>query len=362
MKNKFPVINLVIIIVFFFSGQSYAQEKEKWLDSICQSFKEKHNIVGMTIAVIKPKTSYYSVTGLRKQNESDELTLHNNFFLASLSKAFTALIAKKMEAEGVISFDTKFFDLFPELLAVKKAKKYKDITLGDLLSHKARINDAVIHDKSQILRNTSNVEKRYHLAKLTFSKSPKRKNKYSNSGYVLAGMMLEKVAKVPFEELLKQTMDSLSLSYVIGYPNTNNVKDAWGHNMFAKENEIYALSDFNFYANFQLPCWGISMSTLQYAKFIKLHLNGLLGEDNVLKSKNYKELHQTYKKWNYGWETVRLGNYTVSTHDGSGDVFFGRTIIVADEEVAVSIFMNQTATNLKAINTLLENIVSYYKK
>ncbi len=348
--------------MLFLVNQSFSQQHTKWLDSICQNFKKEQHIVGMTVAVIKPDTSYYSVSGLRKQDESDVITLKNKFFLASLSKAFTSFIAKKMEEDGVISFETKFFDVFPELLTEKKAKKYAEITLGNLLSHKAKINDVCIYDETQILKEGTHAEKRYHLAKLTLSKSPKGKNKYSNVGYIMAAMMLEKTTGVSFEKLIQKTLHDLSLTYVIGYPNTHNKKDTWGHNVLSKKERSFELSEFNFYKDFQLPCWGLSMSTIDYSKFIQMHLNGLLGNDNVLKSKSYKELHQTFKKRNYGWEKMKLGAYTISTHDGSGDVFFGRTIIVAKEEIAISILMNQTVSDLKAINDLLEEIVAHYKK
>lgn len=319
----------------------------------------------MSVSIVQTDSVYYGVSGILKQNDNQKITLQSKFFLASLTKSFTSLIAKKMEEDGLISFNTKFFDVFPELLHSKNAKKYEHITLGELLSHKARINDFYIYDKTRLDSTSSKTTKRLELAKLTLTKSRKSKNTYSNVGYIMGALMLEEIAGQNFEDLVKNTLDSLSINYMVGYPNTknvNDVNDTWGHNLFANEENRFKLTEDNFFSDFQLPCWGLSMSIVDYSSYIQLHLNGLLGNDNFLKSENYKELHNTFEKYNFGWETSKLDFFKISTHDGSGDIYFGRTVIVPDEKVAIIVLLNQSAPSLKELSNFIELIIKNYKQ
>ncbi|MCL5247754.1 beta-lactamase family protein [Cellulophaga sp. 20_2_10] len=364
IQNMYKSIKLFGIFIFIFSN-CFSQQNNQWLDSISSDYISKNNIVGMSVSIVQPDSIYYGISGVLKQNRNQKIILQSKFFLASLTKSLTSLIAKKMEEEGLISFDTKFFDVFPELLKIKNAKKYEQITLSELLSHKARINDFYIYDKTIIDSVSTKTKKRLELAKLTLTKSRKSKNNYSNVGYIMGALMLEKRAGVDFEVLVKNTLDSLSLDYLVGYPNTNDVydtNDTWGHNIFAKEKNRFNLREDNFFSDFQLPCWGLSMSILDYSLYIQLHLNGLLGKDNFLKSENYKELHNTFKKYNFGWITRKLGSFKISTHDGSGGIYFGRTVIVPDEKVAIVVLFNQTATSLKELNNFIEFIIKNYKQ
>jgi len=358
LQNK-SIKSLILLLLAF--NNSFSQQSNKWLDSISNDYISKHNIVGMNISVIDSDSIYYGVSGIIKQNHNQKIKLNNNFFLASLSKSFTSLIAKKMEEDNLISFNTKFFDVFPELLEIKNSKKYAKITLGDLLSHKARINDFYLYDKTKVATDLKKTNKRYQLTKLTLKKARKSKNTYSNVGYIMAGLMLEKKAGIDFELLIRNTLESLSLNYIVGYPNTHNKNDTWGHNTLEGQNK-YKLSDFNYFSEFQLPCWGLSMSILDYSSYVQLHLNGLLGKSNYLKSDSYKQLHNTFKKLNYGWETNKLSSLRITTHDGSGDVFFGRTIIIPSEKVAVVVLFNQTATSIKKLNEFIEFIIKNYKE
>jgi CubicO group peptidase (beta-lactamase class C family) len=357
--NYYLIISVVGL--FFFLNKSHAQKTHKWIDSICQNYINKHYIVGMTMAIVEPDSIYYGVSGYLKQNQPELVTLKNNFFLASLSKSFVSFIAKKMEEDSLISFDTKFFDVFPELLSIKNSKKYREITLGDLLSHKARINDSFLNDKTIPTASLTNTEKRLELVKRKLKKSPKSKNTYSNVGYIMAALMLEKITGTNYEDLIDNMLESLALNHIIGYPNSHDKNDTWGHNIFFKGEKRFNLSEFNNFSDFQLPYWGLSMSIIDYSKYIQLHLNGLLGRDNILKSDSYIKLHHSYKKFNYGWITDKLSTSKVSTHDGSGDVFFARVVIVKEKKAAIVIFYNQTATRLKTLNDFIEYVVKNYK-
>jgi CubicO group peptidase (beta-lactamase class C family) len=68
----------------------------------------------------------------------DTATLNDRFHIGSNTKAMTAFIIAKYVENGKLKWTTKFFDFFPKWKS-KSKPEYANITLQDLLSHKAGI-------------------------------------------------------------------------------------------------------------------------------------------------------------------------------------------------------------------------------
>ena len=120
-----------------------------------------------------------------------------------------------MVEENLIKWDTKFFDLYPELKNESNTA-YSDITLKELLSHRARLIN--FKEPSEIIMimgkyekyindSLSLPEKRYYLIKEVLKSEPllpygECKDSYSNAGFIAAALMLEKVTGQSWESLI----------------------------------------------------------------------------------------------------------------------------------------------------------------
>ena len=78
------------------------------------------------------------LSGEKKVNTACTAAPTDRFRIGSNTKAITGFIAAQLVKDKKISWDTKFFDLFPELKHTSK-KAYHRLTLLDLLSFRTRL-------------------------------------------------------------------------------------------------------------------------------------------------------------------------------------------------------------------------------
>lgn len=91
-----------------------AQNTKKYADSIRRSYKMPE----LAYAVVSADSVYEcNVLGVRKINTKLAASKTDRFRLGSNTKAITGFIAALLVKEKKISWNTKFFDLFPELKA-----------------------------------------------------------------------------------------------------------------------------------------------------------------------------------------------------------------------------------------------------
>lgn len=346
------------------------------LNAICQDLKKiadslilKNNIPELGYAVIKADSILeiqnlgYNRIDLKSEITKAKLT--DYFHLGSNTKAITGFVAAYLVETNKIDWKTKFFDLFPNWK--KKANpEYYDITLEDLLSHRAKIQPYTSGlEYSQLpyfIGTNSEQRKQFaqYLLKQKCVKSDKTYN-YSNAGYSIASLMLEKVSKKDWEKLTTEILsDKLKLTIAFGWPNKINENQPFGH--WLENNNLVPLPSNTSY-NLQLgePAGDISMTLPDYSKFIQYNLKGLLGENNILKSETYNYLNFGIQDYSIGWGNKNTISEKFSEHSGSAGTFFCYTQIDKKNKIAFIIVANSaTDRTQKAITQLLKEIKKKY--
>ena len=156
-----------------------------------------------------------------------------NFRLASLTKAFTAAAVMLLVRDGKLGYDDRLTSVFPGFPGYGR-----DIRIRHLLNHTSGLPDyeslmtppaGPPHDQPQI--SDSGV-----LALLEEQRAgkfpPGSKWDYSNSGYVVLGLIVEKVSGLPFGRFLHDRIFSpLKMGGTLAYEKgKNEVPDrAYGH-------------------------------------------------------------------------------------------------------------------------------------
>jgi CubicO group peptidase (beta-lactamase class C family) len=125
------------------------------------------------------------------------------FYIASVSKAFTAMAIMMLAERGELSYEdplTKFFPEFPRYA--------KRITVRHLLHHTSGIRDyAEFFDDSTARPGQTSPLLLEALAKqMTPLFAPGQRYEYSNSGYFLLAMIVDKVAGEPLPEFLRKNV------------------------------------------------------------------------------------------------------------------------------------------------------------
>ena len=135
--------------------------------------------------------------GIRGENSGEKIDFSTNFRLASVSKQFIAYGIYLLIKKGKLSFDTKLNDIFDV------GEYAKDITIKNMLNHTSGLldyedmehTDAQIHD-NDVLEFVKKQNRTYF--------SVGTKYQYSNTAYVILGLIIEKVSGISLGEYMKQ--------------------------------------------------------------------------------------------------------------------------------------------------------------
>ena len=358
MKKLFAVFILSTIIC-----STKAQKLKDFADSIriAAEIPEISYAVFTSDSILMANTLGYHRADLKTEESKAKTTdfLH----LGSNTKAITGFIAGYLTENKKISWTTKFYELFPEWKASANPV-YLNITLADLLSHRARIKPYNSGAEFQTLPKFAGTksEQRKEFAKYLLSHDPVGANdepyNYSNAGYSIAALMLEKAGGKTWEALIDEVLDrKLKLSYKIGWPNRNDENQPSGH--WLENNILTPLpSSTSYNLNLIEPAGDISMPMADYIKFIQMNLSGLGGKDNFLKATTYNYLHYGLDKYAIGWLNVNESGKHLTEHAGSAGTFYAYTLINKDKNIAYIIIANSaTEKALKGIFALLEKLI-----
>ena len=226
---------LSFIITLIASMPASAQVSSSQIDALFSKFMGKGE-PGCAVLVVKDgKAVYrkgYGVTDLRSlQPIGPETT----FRLASLTKQFTATAIMFLVRDGKLGYDDHLTDVFPDFPAYGKG-----VSIRHLLNHTSGLMDyedilekqyaGVAEEKIPQIKDAGVLELLQQQAGTKFA--PGTRWDYSNSGYAVLAMVVEKKSGMRFGDFLRErTFSPLGMSNTIAYEKgRNNVKlRAYGH-------------------------------------------------------------------------------------------------------------------------------------
>jgi CubicO group peptidase (beta-lactamase class C family) len=153
---------------------------------------------------------YQNAFGLADREKNIPLTPESQFYLASVSKQFTAAAILLLVQQGKIILDERITQYIPEL-----PEFYKDITFRHLLNHTSGIPDYYeFMEPFDGFTNEDVLEVLINLDSLEFK--PATKYTYSNSGYVLLSILVKRISGSSFANFLKNNaFDRIGLKHTI---------------------------------------------------------------------------------------------------------------------------------------------------
>ena len=197
----------VLIALLSCSNVALAQVPAAAIGTLFSKFVSAHD-PGCAVLVIKDGQPVfrqgYGLTDLRTLQKIGPET---NFRLASLTKQFTAAAVMLLVHDGKLRYEDRLTDVFPDFPAYGKA-----ITIRQLLNHTSGLVDyedimakeyaGIADDKIPQIRDAGVLDllKRQTSTKFT----PGTRWEYSNSGYVVLAMMVEKRSGISFGDFLRQ--------------------------------------------------------------------------------------------------------------------------------------------------------------
>jgi CubicO group peptidase (beta-lactamase class C family) len=191
-------IFLTVVILFSFFA-SKAQNKAAELDKLMNQAHINGVFNGSVLVAENGKVIYRKAFGYANKEIKQLLKPEFCFDLASVSKQFTAMGIMILKERNKLSYDDKITKYFPEFPAYGK-----DITVRNLLNNTSGMPK---YEPFITKDNYTNAE----ILKIIEEREALEANigdryVYNNAGYVMLGLIVEKVSKMSLAEFLKENI------------------------------------------------------------------------------------------------------------------------------------------------------------
>ena len=175
-----------------------ASKLDKKLNKMCKRSKA----VGVNIALFDSKQIIYNYN-FGFANKEKKIKSDNNslYMIGSNTKVITALGILKLMEEGKLSLDDDIKKHIPEF-EIKSNFEYNKITIENLLMHRSGLTSdlfALILDKTRDYHEVISELKETYLTAM-----PGKMFSYSNVGYTVLGIIIERVSGLSYTEYVQQ--------------------------------------------------------------------------------------------------------------------------------------------------------------
>lgn len=200
--NTKILFGTIMTLALFTTTYGQTLDKAK-LDQFFDRLAEKNKAMGSLVIIKDSKVLYTRTIGYSRVSgtEKKPLTATSRFRIGSITKMFTAAMILQLVDEGKLKL-TDTLDKF--LSQVPNANK---ITILQILSHRSGIPNISLKENSQGNEKTTPMTKEEHLALIVKARpdfEPDTKSLYSNSGYFVLGIIIEKLTGKSYEAALQE--------------------------------------------------------------------------------------------------------------------------------------------------------------
>ena len=138
------------------------------------------------------------VNGKVSTLDSDDISFNSCFRLASVSKQFIGCGIISLVEKGLLSFDTCILNIYEDL-----PNYFKNIKIINLLNHSSGIYDYEDMTHSDIQIHDEDILDFLKTTNTTYFEVG-TKYRYSNTAYILLGLIIEKVSNTKLDIYLKE--------------------------------------------------------------------------------------------------------------------------------------------------------------
>ncbi|HUO60453.1 MAG TPA: serine hydrolase domain-containing protein [Candidatus Acidoferrales bacterium] len=342
-RSLAPLFAVFVLNAVVAHGQDLSSDVRGQIDKVAVDVLAKTGVPSASVAVVKDgRIAYLHAYGNARLNPDVAATPQMRYSIGSISKQFTAAAILLLQEQGRLSVDDKVSKYFPNLT------RANEITIRQLLSHTSGYQDYWPQDyvMPNMLKPVTAEQILDTWAKKPLDFDPGTKWQYSNTNYVIAGLIVEKASGVPFMQFVREKilgplgMNSATDTDAAKLPLT----DPEGYIRFAlgparpapKEGKgwMFAAGELAMTAE-DLAKWDISIirrSLLKPASYTQLETEVLL--KNGLGT-----------QYGLGVDVNSQFGHRAISHGGEVSGFTAENVVFPDEGVAIAVLTNQDAAS-----------------
>lgn len=339
-------MRLIIFLYFFMwlnaslNAQQLSKQDEQFVDSIMNVNYRAGEPGAVLLIARKGQPIYRKAYGLANLEFDVPNKPEYIFRIASMSKQFTAVCILKLAQEGKLDLQDDIKKYLPDYNTHGER-----ITIENLLTHTNGINDFVekreFAEQAILTLSPEEIMHSFMNDSLTFE--PGTAWGYSNSGYVVAGVIVEKVSGMPLSQYLQQHIfNPLGMSHTLVGTSDSLVKNAvYGYNIGVNGK----------FKPIEYSNWSWSYA----AGDILSSVDDLLKWDNALYTETILKKEWLEKAWkssvlpngqktNYGmgWTSNQFEGLQYLEHAGGQNGFSSDGIRVLGQQLYIVLLSNKT--------------------
>ena len=202
--------NSLLAAVALLAGSGYglanedSQSKGRRIDEVVTAYEKLGYLNGAVLVAEHGKVIYAKGAGNANMETHAPNTPQTKFGIASITKQFTAVLLLQQASEGKVRLDEKVSDHLPWYRKDTGTR----MTLEQLLHHTsglpADFDSPEFSDSAEASRHYEPEEFAQKFCQENLASQPGTKWEYSNCGYVLLGLVLERATGKPFADLLRE--------------------------------------------------------------------------------------------------------------------------------------------------------------
>jgi CubicO group peptidase (beta-lactamase class C family) len=320
------------------------------IDAIASQVLQQTGVPSASIAVVQHGEIVYThAYGKARLSPPQEATPAMRYSIGSVSKQFTAAALLMLQEEGKLKLDDPVEKYIPGLT------RGKEVTIRQLLSHTSGYQDYWPEDyvMTPMLEPVTPAQIIDKWARKPLDFDPGSEWQYSNTNYVIAGQIVEKLSgKTVFEFLVERVFRPLGMKSVWNSDETRlTTADATAYYRNAlgplrvapKEGRgwMFAAGELAMTAE-DLARWDISII-----------------RQSLMKLESYRELATEVKlkdgrptHYALGVEITEMHGHRVLEHGGEVSGFVSDNAVLPDDKAAIVVLTNQDASG--AANRILQ--------
>lgn len=308
--------------------------------------------------------------GVRRAGGDEPATVDQKWHLGSNGKAMTAMLYARLVERGKAKWGLTLGEAFSGL---SMDEALKGVTIDDLLCHVSGLNEADIMNRERLMAAHADPrpphEHRADFARDILARAPTGARGafgYSNSGYVLAGHVIETVTGRPWEQVIQaELFDPLDMTTVgHGAPQGEN---PWGHRALP-DGRLGAVDPSRGADNPAPfgPAGRMHMSVADYAKFLRLYVaqgGGFVSAATMTKLLT-PPADMGPQPYAYGWG-VRPGEAWTAggpmlSHNGSNTMWYASANVAPARGLAVFSLANEASKGRVANPAVMAGLIQVH--
>ena len=336
----------MVLIIGFALGASPARAQispqlQETIDAVAKSVLAKTGVPSASIAIVKDgQIVCVKAYGDARLETRTAATPRMRYSVGSISKQFTAAAILLLQEEGKLSLDDRVAKYVPDLT------RADEVTIRQLLSHTSGYQDYWPQDYVMpFMLQPVTARKILDIwARKPLDFDPGTKWQYSNTNFVIAGVIVEKASGMPLLQFLREKvfgplkMESVTDTDQQKLPET----DPTGYMRYAlgplhpapKEGKgwLFAAGELAMTAE-DLAKWDVSII-----------------KQSILKPASYREFESEMvlknglgSQYGLGVDVNSLMGHRALSHGGEVSGFTAQNTVFPDERVAIVVLTNQDA-------------------